>query len=87
MRREPEFLGENDGVLVYIARKLREALALEQLLTESGVDYVVEADHYYGGFIFQTARIGAFFYVRPDAVDLTRDLLVRNGYRPYKPQG
>jgi hypothetical protein len=87
MRREPEFLQDQEGVLIYIAKKLREALALEELLTVSGVDYVVEADHYRGGFIFQTVRVGAFFYVRPDTAELTTALLSRNGYRPYEPSG
>lgn len=87
MRRGPEFLEDQEGVLIYIARKLREALALEELLTASGVDYLVEADHYRGGFIFQTTRVGAFFYVRPDTAELARQLLARNGYRPYEPTG
>lgn len=87
MRREPEFLEDNEGVLVYIAKKLREALALEDLLTASGVDYVVEADHYYGGFIFRTVRAGAFFYVKQDCAGRTKHLLVQNGYHPYEPPG
>ena len=85
MRQGPEFLKEGEGVLVYIAKKLREALALEELLTTSGVDYVVETDQYLGGFIFRAVRVGAFIYVKADAAHLTKELLARNGYRPYEP--
>jgi hypothetical protein len=85
MRREADFLKDDEAVLVYIAKKLREAKALEELLTNAAVDYVVEVDQYVGGFLFRTARAGAFFYVRADTETLTRELLARNGYRPYEP--
>ena len=87
VRREPDFLGEDEGVLLYIARRLREAQALEKLLTTGSLDYVVEAEEYFGGFIFQRTRIGAFFYVKPAAVLPARQLLTANGYRPYEPVG
>jgi len=86
VRRQPGFLGEEGGALVYIARKLREAKALEELLTSRSIDYVVEADEYYGGFIFQTVRIGAFFYVRPEVTALARQILAEGGYKPYEPE-
>ena len=53
--------------LVYIAKKLQEALRLESAFTESGVDYAVETDKYSGGVIFRSERVGAFFYVLPEA--------------------
>ncbi|MCS6953122.1 MAG: hypothetical protein RMK57_11490 [Bryobacterales bacterium] len=87
MRREPEFLDDCDAVLIYIARRLGEALRLEELLTTAGVDYVVEVDHYVGGFLFRRARAGAFFYVRPDAAPVARELMVRNGWRPFEAPG
>ena len=65
MRREPEFFDDTEPKLIYIAKKLNESLKLEGLLTEAGLDYGVEADKYRGGMIFQTERVGAFFYVRP----------------------
>lgn len=85
MRREADYLKDDEGVLVYIAKKLREAKAIEELLTRSTIDYVVEVDQYVGGFLFRTARAGAFFYVRADAETLTRELLEHCGYRPYEP--
>ncbi len=87
MRREAEFLPDGEGVLLYIAKRLREAQALEEVFTNSGVDYVVEVDHYRGGLIFQTLRAGAFFYVRPDAAETAKELMRRNGYKPYEPFG
>ena len=56
MRQEREFFGERRLDLLYIAKRLNEALRLEELLTKSGLDYVVEPDRYMGGLIFRTAR-------------------------------
>ena len=83
MKQDPAFFGERELALIYIAKKLREALALEKLLTEAGIDYLVEPDRYRGGIIFQTERIGAFFYVDPGHDEPVRALLLSNGYRPY----
>ncbi len=83
MRQQPDFFGE-DGelVLVYIAKKLKEALALEALLTESGLDYLVEPDTYSGGVIFRSQRTGAFFYVSPENEPKTREIIQNKGYKP-----
>ena len=85
MRQEPDFFGEQEQELelIYIAKKLKEALALEELLTQAGVDYLVEPDHYQGGVLFKRARIGAFFYVAPGTENAARAILSRNGYEPY----
>ena len=85
MRREPDFFGERELVLVYIAKRLREALKLEKLLTDSALDYLVEPDSYSGGLIFRSERIGAFFYVAPDTESAARELLTAHGYRPHQP--
>jgi len=84
MRREPDFFGDQEVDLLYIAKKLREALKLEELLTSSNIDYLVETDQYLGGSIFRRVRIGAFFYVNAAAVASARELLGRNGYRPHQ---
>lgn len=85
MRREPEHFGDLELCLVYIAKKLKEALALEELLTRAEFDYLVEPDSYRGGVIFQTERIGAFFYVDPARESQVREFLSANGYRPWSP--
>ena len=61
--------------LVYIAKKLQEALRLESAFTESGVDYAVEPDKYSGGVIFRSERVGAFFYVLPEAAEQARAVM------------
>lgn len=81
---ETEQQSSADLTLVYIARKLNEALALEELLTAAGVSYLVEPDTYRGGIIFATERIGAFFYVDPEDVMQAREILTRNSYKPYR---
>ena len=87
MRQSPEFFGNQELALVFIAKKLNQALKLEALLTNAGYDYLVEADNYRGGFVFQSERVGAFFYVPPSAETAARELLSANGYRPYEPLG
>ena len=67
--------------LVYIAKKLQEALRLESAFTESGVDYVVEPDRYSGGVIFRSERVGAFFYVLPETADQARVVMREHGFR------
>jgi hypothetical protein len=84
MKRDPDFFEGTEPVLVYIAKKLREALRLESLLTAEGVDYGVEADRYYrAGIIFQGERIGAFFYVLPETEEQARRVMLANGYKPH----
>jgi hypothetical protein len=81
MRREADFFGDRDLDLVYIAKKLQEALRLESAFTESGVDYAVEPDKYSGGVIFRSERVGAFFYVLPEAADQAHLIMQQNGFR------
>jgi hypothetical protein len=85
MKQDPDFFDGKEPSLIYIAKKLKEALALEGVLTEAGVDYGVEADSYRGGFVFQSERVGAFFYVLEEAVEAARQVLSTHGYKPYKP--
>lgn len=84
LRREPDFFNDQELALVYIAKRLKEALRLEKLLTGAGMDYLVEPDKYRGGIIFQSERVGAFFYVAPENDDATRDLMHRGGFAPYE---
>ncbi len=86
MRQEPSFFEGKEPVLVYIAKRLNEALRLESIFSSAGVDYGVEADEYHGGFIFRRARAGAFFYVLPDAADAARHVMTENGYKPAEPE-
>lgn len=81
MRRDPDFFEDRPLALIYIARKLTEALRLENVLTAGGVDYAVEPDTYKGGVIFASERIGAFFYVLPDAVEPARSVMVPQGFK------
>jgi hypothetical protein len=84
MRREPEYFGEREVELLYVAKRLKEALAVEELLTERSIDYVVQPEEYFGGLIFQRVRIGAFFYVLPEAAPAAREALRAGGFRPHR---
>ncbi len=85
MRRDPDFFGDQELALIYIAKKLKEALRLEKLLTDAGVDYLVEPDKYSGGIIFRSERVGAFFYVEEDARRVADEVMTRNGFISYGP--
>ena len=81
MRRDPEYFGDRELELLYIARKLNDALRIESLMQAAAIDYAVEADNYVGGVIFRSERVGAFFYVLPENIKTARDLLERNRFR------
>jgi len=85
MRQEPDFFGDRELALIYVAKKLKEALRLEEALTAAGFDYAVEPDTYSGGMIFLSQRVGAFFYVTPEDEEKARAVMTQAGYRPYKP--
>jgi hypothetical protein len=81
MRREPDFFADREMDLIYIAKKLQDALRLESAFTESGVEYAVETDNYVGGVLFRSERVGAFFYVLPEAAAQAREIMRQHGFR------
>ena len=83
MKQDAAYFDGKEAVLVYIAKRLRDALKLEQIFAAAGLDYGVEADEYRGGIIFHTVRTGAFFYVLPESVAAAHELMRRNGYKAY----
>ena len=83
MKQDASYFTGKEPALIYIAKKLRDALRLESILTEAGVDYGVEADEYRGGVVFRTVRAGAFFYVLREAVGAAHEVMHRHGYKPY----
>jgi len=82
MRKTAEHFGDLELSLIYVARKLKEALRLEERLTASGIDYLVESDQYSVGSFFRSRRTGAFFYVAPEQEQAARDAIVNAGLRP-----
>ncbi len=69
--------------MVYVAKKLNDALRLEEVLTGAGFDYLVETDTYRGGVLFVSERVGAFFYVTPSDDPAARAAMHRAGFEPY----
>jgi hypothetical protein len=82
MKQDASFFEDKEAVLIYIAKKLRDALRLEDLLAKAGVDYGVETDEYSGGMIFRTVRTGAFFYVLPESAEQAYSVMRQNGFKP-----
>ena len=87
MKQDASFFEGKEAILIYIAKRLGDAKSLESVLTAAGLDYGVEADQYTGGVIFRSHRIGAFFYVLPEALAAARYVMESNGYRPHPPEG
>lgn len=85
MRRTPDFFAEDLELdLVYMSRRLRESLKIEDLLTAAGIEYLVETGTYTGGFLMRRDLTGAFFYVSPADLEQARRLLIENRFRPYE---
>jgi len=84
MRRDPDYFEQrgDELVLLFIAKKLRDALAVEDLLTRAEMDYLVEVDYYVGGLIFRGERAGAFIYVAAAARDAAAALLAEHKFTP-----
>lgn len=85
MRQEPEFFGEQELALLYMAHRLPDALKLERILTEAGIDYLVETGTYTGGLLMRRELTGAYFYVTDAVIEQSRTLLLANRYKPYRP--
>jgi len=86
VRQDPEHFGDQELVLVYIAKRLKEAKSLEDFLTKSEIDYLVEPDEYIGGTLFRRQLVGAFFYVTPEQESKVRELMPSGGFKPWVPQ-
>jgi hypothetical protein len=84
MRCNLEFFNGAELHLLYLARRLREALAVELALSEAEVEYYVEPGPYRGGLIFPRELTGAYFYVLPKDLPRAREILMRNKYKPYE---
>lgn len=83
MKQEPDFFGDSELDLLYLARRLREALRIEKLLTEAGVDYLVETGPYVSGFLIKRELTGAYFYIAGPDLVRAQELLVKSGYKPF----
>lgn len=84
MRQDEDFFGETELLLLYIAKKLKESLKVEEILTAAGLDYLVEPDTYRGGMIFVSERIGAFFYVTQESWEQAEAVLRSHQFSVYK---
>jgi len=82
---EGQELDGHELALLYVAKTLKEALRLEEVLTGAGFNYLVEPDTYRGGVVFVSERVGAFFYVVPADDSAARAAMERAGFRPYLP--
>jgi hypothetical protein len=85
MRHDPEHFGERELVLFYMARRLKDALALEKVLDQQEVEYTVVPAPYASGLLFPFRRVGAFFYSAPESYQDIVKIMLENGFKPLKP--
>jgi hypothetical protein len=86
MRRDADFFQEDELDLLFVARRLREALKIEDILSDGGIDFLIETATYTGGFLIRRELTGAFFYVSPRDLESARQLLLANRFPPYRPE-
>lgn len=84
MRQNEEFFGEQELVLIYIAKRLREAKKIEGMFDAAELEYLVEPDSYRGGVLFVRELIGAFFYVADAQAEAARSCLRAASIKPYE---
>jgi hypothetical protein len=84
MRREPDYFGDIELPLLYMARRLPDALRLEKLLTNNEIEYLLETGTYTAGLLFSRELTGVFFYIAPETLEASRDLLRKNRFKPYQ---
>lgn len=84
MKQEADFFEGHEPALIYIARRLKDATRLEEILNLAEIDYGVEPDYYTAGMIFRTSRVGAFFYVTEELRDRAVEILLANGFTPVR---
>ena len=83
VKQDASYFEGKEPVLIYIGKKLKDSLRLEEIFAAANVDYGVEADEYRAGVIFRSVRAGAFFYVVPETVEAAHAVMRQNGYKPY----
>jgi len=83
VKQDASYFEQKEPVLIYIGKRLKDSVRLEEVLTAHNVDFGVEADEYRGGVIFSSVRTGAFFYVLPEHVEAAHAAMRENGYKPY----
>ena len=78
-RVESEVLADQAVAPVYMAKTVREARRVEELLSERGVDYTVEVE-VFARTLLGSPRHGAMFYVRADQATYCRSALAASGF-------
>ena len=81
MRRDEEFFGECELALIYMARRLKRALAAQQIFDARGIDYLLETGPYLSGLLFRTSKVGVFFYTKAEDEEHARTLLREAGIK------
>ena len=82
MKHRLEEFGESELELIFVATRLKQAQAIEQLLDGEEIEYGLQVESFRGGFLGLSQRTGVFFYALVGQAEFCRALLVRHGHRP-----
>jgi hypothetical protein len=75
---DPAEFEDIDARLIFLARTIKEAERVEQILNDQGIDFTVQLEFYLAGILFTRERAGIGFYVYADQAESCRELLRRN---------
>jgi hypothetical protein len=64
---------------IYIAKNIKEAQSIENLLTEKNIDYALSVEPFLPPSLLQSERMGAAFYVESTQSDICRQIIVDQG--------
>mgnify|MGYP001816208748 CR=1 FL=1 len=80
---DPDKFKEKEISLIYIAGEVREAGAIENILTEADIDYTVAHASYLREMLFEGAKElpGVGFYVLAGQAEICREKLLTAGYK------
>ena len=65
---------------IYIAKNIKEAQSIENLLTQKNIDYALSVEPFLPPSLLQSERMGAAFYVESAQSDICRQLITDQGW-------
>jgi hypothetical protein len=78
-RIEFENFSDRTIIRIYIAKNIREAEKIENLLTDNDIDYAISLEPFLPPSLLQSERMGAAFYVQSGQESICRQLIEGEG--------
>ena len=78
-RVDLENFSDRNITRIYIAKNIKEAQRIENLLTEKNIDYALSLEPFLPPSLLQSERMGAAFYVASTQSDICRQFISDRG--------